>query len=288
MASERLLLVDDDPRVLSAVGRRLAFEGFRVDLAASGPEALDRAAEHPPDLVILDVMLPDMDGLEIARRLRLAGPVPILMLTARDTVADKVAGFQSGADDYLVKPFAFEELLARIGALLRRARPSAADEPDRLSFADLELDRRTREVWRGGEPIELTARGFDLLEYFLRHPRQVLTREQIFQAVWESDFMGASNVIDVNVSYLRERLEAGGKPRLIQTVRGVGYALREPDARSEPGRTDQSAGRSASDPAPTGSSPAALPAVDPATHDEPTVRRSPSAEPAPAPSRAEP
>ena len=229
--------MDDDPRVLSAVGRRLAFEGFRVDLAASGPEALDRAAEQPPDLVILDVMLPEMDGLEIARRLRLAGPVPILMLTARDTVADKVAGFRSGADDYLVKPFAFEELLVRIGALLRRVRPSA-DEPDRLSFADLELDRRTREVWRGGEPVELTARGFDLLEYFLRHPRQVLTREQIFQAVWESDFMGASNVIDVNVSYLRERLEAGGKPRLIQTVRGVGYALREPDARLESSRDD--------------------------------------------------
>ena len=248
MASERLLLVDDDPRVLSAVGRRLAFEGFRVDLAASGPEALDHAAEHPPDLVILDVMLPEMDGLEIARRLRLAGPVPILMLTARDTVADKVAGFKSGADDYLVKPFAFEELLARIGALLRRARPPTTDEPDRLSFADLELDRRTREVWRGGEPIELTARGFDLLEYFLRHPRQVLTREQIFQAVWESDFMGSSNVIDVNVSYLRERLDAGGKPRLIQTVRGVGYALRESDPRGEPARDGTSAESPRSEP----------------------------------------
>ena len=249
--------------MLSAVGRRLAFEGFRVDLAASGAEALDRAAEHEPDLVILDVMLPEMDGLEIARRLRLASPVPILMLTARDTVADKVAGFQSGADDYLVKPFAFEELLVRIGALLRRARPSAADEPDRLSFADLELDRRTREAWRGGEPVELTARGFDLLEYFLRHPRQVLTREQIFQAVWDTDFMGASNVIDVNVSYLRERLEAGGKPRLIQTVRGVGYALRQPDARSEAARDDSPGDRPPGDPPPGDLPPGAPPLGDP-------------------------
>ena len=229
MANERLLLVDDDPRVLSAVGRRLTFEGFAVDLAADGREALDLATARPPDLVILDVMLPEMDGLEVARRLRRLGPVPILMLTARDAVADKVAGFQSGADDYLVKPFAFEELLARIGALLRRARPaeSQAGQETRLRFADLEMDTATHEVWRAGEPIELTARGFSLLEYFLRHPRQVLTREQIFRAVWGSDFVGASNIIDVNISYLRERLEAGGRSRLIQTVRGVGYALRE-------------------------------------------------------------
>ena len=227
MANERLLLVDDDPRVLSAIGRRLAFEGFAVELASSGQQALDLAAERPPDLVILDVMMPGLDGLEVARRLRRAGPVPILMLTARDAVADKVAGFRSGADDYLVKPFAFEELLARIGALLRRARPP---EQEQLRFADLEMDTATREVRRGGEPIELTARGFALLEYFLRHPRQVLTREQIFRAIWGSDFMGSSNVIDVNISYLREQLEAGGRPRLVQTVRGVGYALREPEA----------------------------------------------------------
>jgi two-component system response regulator MprA len=160
----------------------------------------------------------------VARRLRQGGPVPILMLTARDAVTDKVAGFESGADDYLVKPFAFEELLARIGALLRRSRPS---QPERLTFADLELDVATREVTRDGEPIELTARGFALLEYFMRHPRQVLTRDQIFRAVWGSDFLGASNVIDVNISYLRERLESNGRSRLIQTVRGVGYALRE-------------------------------------------------------------
>jgi two-component system response regulator MprA len=224
VANERLLLVDDDPRVLSSVGRRLAFEGFLVDLAADGAEALQLAAARSPDLVILDVMLPGMSGLDVARRLRQGTPVPILMLTARDAVTDKVAGFESGADDYLVKPFAFEELLARIGALLRRSRPS---QPERLTFADLELDIATREVTRGGEPIELTARGFTLLEYFMRHPRQVLTREQIFRAVWGSDFLGASNVIDVNISYLRERLESNGRSRLIQTVRGVGYALRE-------------------------------------------------------------
>lgn len=178
----------------------------------------------PPDLVILDVMLPEMDGLEVARHLRKLSPVPILMLTARDAIEDRVAGLRSGADDYLVKPFAFEELLARIEALLRRTR---APEIENLTFGDVELNGRTREVLRGGQPIELTARGFDLLSYFMRHPRQVLTREQIFRAVWDSDFMGASNVIDVNVSYLRERLESTGGTRLIQTVRGVGYALRE-------------------------------------------------------------
>jgi two-component system response regulator MprA len=225
VSGERLLLVDDDPRVLTAVGRRLGFEGFDVELAANGQEALEAVAARRPDLVILDVMLPEMDGLEVARRLRSRGDVPILMLTARDAIADRVAGLRSGADDYLVKPFAFEELLARIEALLRRTRPPPVET---LAFADLEVDLRSREVMRGGRPIELTARGFALLEYFLRHPRQVLTREQIFEAVWGSDFMGASNVIDVNVSYLRDRLEALGDPRLIQTVRGVGYALREP------------------------------------------------------------
>jgi two-component system response regulator MprA len=227
VSNERLLLVDDDPRVLSAVGRRLGFEGFRVELASSGPEALDLAAATSPSLVILDVMLPEMDGLEVARRLRQLSDVPILMLTARDAVADRVAGLRSGADDYLVKPFAFEELLARIEALLRRTRPPVVET---LAFADVVLDTRTHEVTRAGLPIDLTARGFALLEYFLRHPRQVLTREQIFRAIWDSDFLGASNVIDVNISYLRDRLESKGGPRLIQTVRGVGYALREPPA----------------------------------------------------------
>jgi two-component system response regulator MprA len=227
VSGERLLLVDDDPRVLSAVGRRLVFEGFAVDLASTGATALELATTRTPALVILDVMLPEMDGLEVARRLRELGPIPILMLTARDAVADRVAGLRSGADDYLVKPFAFEELLARIEALLRRTRPLTVEK---LTFADVELDTRTHEVTRAGQPIELTARGFALLEYFLRHPRQVLTREQIFRAVWESSFLGASNVIDVNISYLRERLEANGGPRLIHTVRGVGYALREPSS----------------------------------------------------------
>jgi len=225
VSGERLLLVDDDPRVLTAVGRRLGFEGFQVELVASGQAALEAVAARRPDLVILDVMLPELDGLEVARRLRLRGDVPILMLTARDGIADRVAGLRSGADDYLVKPFAFEELLARIEALLRRTRLPAP--PERLEFTDLVLDTRTREVTRAGRPIELTARGFALLEFFLRHPRQALSREQIFEAVWGSDFMGASNVIDVNVSYLRDRLEAHGGSRLIQTVRGVGYALRE-------------------------------------------------------------
>ena len=151
--------------------------------------------------------------------------VPIIMLTARDKVSDKVAGFASGADDYLPKPFAFEELLARVGALLRRRSNPRPDE--RLSYADLVLDPATREVWREGEPLDLTAREFDLLAFLLRHPRQVLTRDQIFRAVWGSDFLGGSNIIDANVSYLRDKLEAGGRPRLIQTVRGVGYALRE-------------------------------------------------------------
>jgi two-component system response regulator MprA len=227
VSGERLLLVDDDPRVLAAVGRRLGFEGFVVDLAASGPEALDLATAKSPDLVILDVMLPGMDGLEVARQLRQVSAVPILMLTARDAIADRVAGLRSGADDYLVKPFAFEELLARIEALLRRSRPPTVEQ---LTFADVLLDTRTHEVTRAGEPIELTARGFALLEYFMRHPRQVLTREQIFRAIWGSDFLGASNVIDVNISYLRDRLESLGGARLIHTVRGVGYALREPSS----------------------------------------------------------
>ncbi|MCC7105691.1 MAG: response regulator transcription factor [Chloroflexi bacterium] len=220
----RLLLVDDDPKVRSSLGRRLAFEGFRVETAEDGHQALDRVAEQPPDLIVLDVMLPGLDGLEVARRLRQASAVPILMLTARGSVPDKVAGFNSGADDYLVKPFEFEELLARIGALLRRAAPPT---PTVLRFQDLALDTATRRAQRGGQPLDLTAREFELLEYFMQHPDRVLSREAIFQAVWGSGFLGGSNIIDVNVSYLRDKLEAGGLPRLIQTIRGAGYALRE-------------------------------------------------------------
>src|SRR6266508_342745 len=200
-AEPRMLIVEDDPAVASALRRRLAFEGFEVDVAEDGARALDAAAERPPDLVIL-----------------------VLMLTAKGTLPDKVAGFESGADDYLVKPFAFPELLVRIRALLRRSRAGA---PETLRFADIELDPVTREARRGGRNLDLTAREFDLLEYFLRHPRQVLTRQAIFRDVWGSDFLGGSKVINVNVSYLRDKLEAARRPRIIQTVRGVGYALRE-------------------------------------------------------------
>jgi two-component system response regulator MprA len=220
------LLVEDDERVRRFVIRGLESEGYLVTTAADGPKGLELASRESFDVVILDLMLPGLSGKELCQRLRAADVrVPILMLTALDALENKVEGLRSGADDYLTKPFDFEELLARIEALLRRTRPP---EVESLTFADVELNTRTYEVTRAGQPIELTARGFALLEYFMRHPRQVLTREQIFRAVWESDFMGASNVIDVNVSYLRDRLESTGGPRLIQTVRGVGYALREP------------------------------------------------------------
>lgn len=226
---ERILLVEDDPAVLSSVRRRLVFEGYDVDTAESGPDALEKAKSQP-DMVILDVMLPGLNGLEVAERIRCNSHVPILMLTARDTVPDRVAGFESGADDYLIKPFAIEELLARIRALLRRAKAppiSSAAGADVLQYADLRLDAGTREVFRGSLPIQLSQREFDLLEYFMRNPRQVLTRDQIFQSVWSSDYMGESNIIDVNVKSLRQKLEVDTLPRLIQTVRGVGYALRE-------------------------------------------------------------
>jgi two-component system, OmpR family, response regulator MprA len=225
--SPSILVVDDDPNLLRMLRRGLALAGYDVQALEDGEAALRSVRDSPPDLIVLDVMLPEpLDGLEVARRVRAAGAdVPILMLTARDQVADKVAGFASGADDYLAKPFAFEELLARVGALLRRRAPQQASE--RLSYADLELDPATREVWRAGQPLELTAREFDLLAFFLRHPRQVLTRDQLFRGVWGSDYLGGSNIIDANISYLRDKLEAGGRPRLLQTVRGVGYALRE-------------------------------------------------------------
>jgi two-component system response regulator MprA len=214
--SPSVLVVDDDPNLLRMLRRGLALAGYEVQALEDGESALRALRDSPPDLLVLDVMLPEpYDGLEIARRVR----------AARDQVADKVAGFASGADDYLAKPFAFEELLARVGALLRRRAPQPPSE--RLSYADLELDPATREVWRAGRPLELTAREFDLLAFFLRHPRQVLTREQLFRGVWGSDYLGGSNIIDANISYLRDKLEAGGRPRLLQTVRGVGYALRE-------------------------------------------------------------
>ncbi len=219
-----ILVVDDDPEILSLVKRGLAYEGYSVDTADNDTEALARAREREPDLVVLDIMMPGIDGLEVSRRLRQASDVPILMLTARATVADRVTGLDSGADDYLVKPFAFDELLARVRALLRRRQPK---EGEILRFSDLSLDTATREVRRGDEVIELTAQEFNLLELFLRHPRQVLKRDLIYERVWGYDFGGESNVIEVYVRYLRAKLEAGGRPRLIHTVRGVGYVLRE-------------------------------------------------------------
>lgn len=223
--AERILVVEDDRRIRDLLRRGLIFEGYMVDCAEDGESALRMAREEMPDVVILDLMLPGVDGLEVCRRLRTASNVPILMLTARDTVPDRVTGLDAGADDYMVKPFAFDELLARLRALFRRHRIEAS--PEVYHYADLKLDRRTRQVFRGNEEIQLTAKEFDLLELFLRHPNQVLTREQIFEHVWEYDFGGESNIIEVYVRYLRTKLEADNKPRLIQTIRGVGYALRE-------------------------------------------------------------
>ena len=228
MASLRILVVDDEPAVRESLRRALQLEGYGVELAGDGSEALYRleSREVEPDGIVLDVLMPEVDGLEVARRLRRSGSrVPILMLTARDEIADRVAGLDAGADDYLVKPFALEELFARLRAILRRSADGAVEV---LRFADLELDPSTREVRRGGDPIELTRTEFSLLELFMLNPRQVLTRSVIFERVWGYDFGPGSNSLDVYIGYLRRKTEAGGKPRLIQTVRGVGYALREP------------------------------------------------------------
>jgi len=202
----------------------LSFDGYRVDMAPDGKAGLELARENPPDLVLLDLMLPGMDGLEVCRRLRAVSDVPILMLTAKETIEDRVRGLDAGADDYLVKPFAFDELVARIRALLRRAQPA---KPQVYRFADLELDTGTRQGRRGGRTFDLTAKEYELLELFMRHPRQVLTREIIFDRVWNYDFGGESNIIEVYVRYLRQKTEAGGLPRLIHTVRGIGYVLRD-------------------------------------------------------------
>ncbi len=228
MSPMKILVVDDEPAVRDSLRRALQLEGYEVDLAGDGQEALDRLGESgsAADAVVLDVSMPRLDGLEACRRLRAQGSsLPVLMLTARDEVADRVAGLDAGADDYVVKPFALEELLARLRALLRRAAP--AEDGDLLRFADVELDPATREVRRGGDPIELTRTEFSLLELFLLNPRQVLTRSIIFERVWGYDFGFGSNSLDVYIGYLRRKTEQGGKPRLIQTIRGVGYALRE-------------------------------------------------------------
>jgi two-component system response regulator MprA len=220
----RILVVEDDPAVQAAVRRALLYEGYGVTVAADGPAALREARDGGPDLVILDLMLPGLDGLEVCRRLRAASALPVLMLTARDAVDDRVRGLDSGADDYLVKPFAYEELLARVRALLRRGGGSGGAV---LRYADLRLDVATREAWRGGRPLRLTAKEFDLLAHFVRCPRLVLSREQLLDAVWGGELDVGSNVVDVYVGYLRQKLEEGGEPCLLQTVRSVGYALRE-------------------------------------------------------------
>ena len=226
MSSMKILVVDDERAVRESLRRALELEGYEIDLAADGGEALARLeSDAQPDAMILDVLMPGVDGLEVCRELRRTGSrLPVLMLTARDAVENRVAGLDAGADDYVTKPFALEELLARVRALLRRTANGAGET---LRFADLELNPGTREVHRGDEAIELTRTEFSLLELFLRNPRQVLTRSIIFERVWGYDFGFASNSLDVYIGYLRRKTEAGGRPRLIQTVRGVGYALRE-------------------------------------------------------------
>jgi two-component system response regulator MprA len=220
----RVLVVEDEERIRQFLQRGLTFEGYRVESAGDGASGLTLARDNPPDLVILDWMLPGMDGLEVCRRLRAAGPVPILMLTARDSVSDRVQGLDAGADDYLIKPFSFDELLARMRALLRRAAPA---QPEVMRFADLTLDTGTRQAFRNDRAIELTAKEYELLELFMRHPRQVLTRELIYDRVWGYDFGGESNIIEVYVRYLRQKTESSNESRLLHTVRGVGYVLRE-------------------------------------------------------------
>jgi len=224
---ERILVVDDDEEIRASPRRGLAFEGFDVSLAADGVAALAFIRDTPPDLLVLDVMMPGLDGLEVVRRLRAVDDrLPVILLTARDAMPDRVEGLETGADDYLVKPFAFDELMARIRARLRR-RDLAPEETRELRFADLRLDTGTREAHRGDRPIALTATEYELLRLFLLHPRQVLTRPVIYDRVWGYEFVGESKVIEVYVRYLREKLEAGGEPRLIQTLRGTGYVLKD-------------------------------------------------------------
>jgi two-component system, OmpR family, response regulator MprA len=222
----RVLVVDDEPAVRTALERALRLDAYDVEVAADGREALDRLADGtPPDAVVLDVAMPKLDGLEVCRRLRDAGDrTPVLMLTARDAIDDRVAGLDAGADDYLVKPFALKELKARLRALLRRA---GAGGDGTLRFGDLVLDPVAYEVWRGERRLDLSRTEFNLLALFLEHPRQVLTRSQIFERVWGYDFGASSNSLGVYVGYLRRKTEAGGEPRLLHTVRGVGYVLKE-------------------------------------------------------------
>jgi two-component system response regulator MprA len=232
----RILVVEDDAAVRDSLARTLRFEGYQVEIAGDGLQALDAVRGNEPDALILDVSMPRMDGLEACRRLRAEGVLlPVLMVTARDSVGDRVAGLDAGADDYLVKPFALQELLARVRALLRRsalagpngATPEETPAGDLLAFADVRLNPATREVQRGGRSLRLTRTEFDILEVFLRHPRQVLTRAALFEQVWGYDFGEGSNSLHVYLGYLRRKLESEGEPRLLHTVRGVGFVLRE-------------------------------------------------------------
>ena len=222
--SAKILVIEDEERIREFLHRGLTFEQYRVDTASDGQVGLDKARDNPPDLVLLDLMLPGIDGLEVCRRLRAVSDVPILMLTAKETIEDRVIGLDAGADDYLVKPFAFDELMARVRALLRRTQPA---KPQVYRFAGLELDTGTRQGRRGEHTFDLTAKEYELLELFMRHPRQVLTRDIIFDRVWDYDFGGESNIIEVYVRYLRQKTEANKMPRLIHTVRGIGYVLRD-------------------------------------------------------------
>jgi len=222
---QRILVIDDDPAITSVLKRGLSYEGFAVDIAGNGVQGLGIARERVPDLVILDIMMPEMDGLEVLRRLRSADvQLPVLMLTAKDAPTDQIQGLEGGADDYVIKPFTFGVLLARVHALLRR---QEADRPPVLRFADLSLDTSTRQARRGDREFDLTKTEYELLYLFLEQPRRVLTREILMDRVWGYDFEGNTNVLEVYVKQLRQKLASEGEPRLIQTVRGVGYALRE-------------------------------------------------------------
>ncbi|MEP0872850.1 response regulator transcription factor [Trichocoleus desertorum AS-A10] len=220
-----ILVVEDEVKLARFIELELSYEGYQVSLAHDGFAGLTTARDAKPDLIILDWMLPGLSGLEVCRRLRTTGDkVPVVLLTAKDEVSDRVAGLDAGADDYVVKPFSIEELLARVRAHLRRVQET---EPEVLQFTDLSLNRQTREVFRGDRAIELTAKEFDLLDFLMAHPRQVITRDRILEQVWGYDFMGDSNIIEVYIRYLRLKLEANQEKRLIQTVRGVGYVLRD-------------------------------------------------------------
>jgi two-component system, OmpR family, response regulator len=224
---QRVLVVDDEPSIVDAVATSLRYEGFDVDEATTGRAALASAQAKAPDMIVLDIMLPDLDGLEVTRRLRADGiRVPILFLTARDTLEDKIAGLTVGGDDYVTKPFSLAEIVARIHAILRRT-GGDADLDGRLRFADIEMDEASHEVWRAGQLVQLTATEFSLLRFFLLNPRRVLSKSQILDHVWHYDFGGDANIVETYVSYLRKKLDAAGPP-VIHTIRLVGYALREP------------------------------------------------------------